>query len=261
LSTISLFFTGCLDIEEGITLDENGGGKMEIKTDMSEVMAMMSMAGIGKGETLIKDTVISYKNKVDTAQMLAAEEKELLRNAGCRIKMNSTEGIWIVTLAALFKKPGDINKITAAFQKWDNMNLMKEAFKDMIPEGGADMEGMGFDNKAVNKNIGDMTKDYFKTSWQNGKLLKVLDTAAYKKIEDDETLNSFKKLGELVPGGEKILENINVIAKFVLPRPATKAEGKNLKISADKKTITVSNLVADIYDKPQNFEYTIEYCP
>jgi hypothetical protein len=123
------------------------------------------------------------------------------------------------------------------------------------------MEGMGFDNKAVNKNIGDMTKDYFKTSWQNGKLLKVLDTAAYKKIEDDETLNSFKKLGELVPGGEKILENINVIAKFVLPRPATKAEGKNLKISADKKTITVSNLVADIYDKPQNFEYTIEYCP
>jgi hypothetical protein len=71
---------------------------------------------------------------------------------------------------------------------------MGDVFKDMTPQGsGMDDMGMG----GGNKDISDMTKDYFKTDWQNGKLTKTLDTIAYKKINEDENLNSFKQLGAL----------------------------------------------------------------
>jgi hypothetical protein len=56
-----------------------------------------------------------------------------------------------------------------------------------------------------------------------------------------------------------MLGKINVTTKFMLPRPAKKAEGKNLKLSDDKKTVTVICPVSDIYTAPRNFEYKIEY--
>jgi hypothetical protein len=46
----------------------------------------------GKGETINKDTVIAYH--LDTAQSLTAPEKDLLRNAEWKIKMNSEEGVF-----------------------------------------------------------------------------------------------------------------------------------------------------------------------
>ena len=262
LASVSLMVSGCLEIEEGIKLNEDGSGIMEIKTDMGEIMSMISMMGAGKGEKINKDTVIGYKNYLDTAKSLTAAEKNLLRNAEWKIKMNSDEGVFLMTLSAPFKNPGQVNEILAVLQKWDKVDMMGEAMKGLIP-GGADSTGgmdLGLGEMGGgNKTTGDMTKDYFKSKWENGKLSKKLDAEKYKKIGDDEGLNSFKQMGAMAPGGEDILEKITVVSKFVLPRPVKKAEGKNVKLSDDKKTVTISCPVSDIYTNPKNFEYEIEY--
>ena len=255
---VSLFFSGCLEIEQGITLNDDGSGKMDLKTDMSQIMAMASM--MGKEEKINKDTVINYKAYIDTAQSLSAKEKELVSKASWRLRMNSDDGVFDLTLHTDFKDLKEIDQLLAVLSKWDNSDIVGNALKDLAPPGA----GGGMDDMKMgggNKDIGDMTKDYFKTNWQNGKLSKSLDTVAYKKIGEDESLNSFKQLGELAGGGsgEDILEKINVITKFVLPRPVKKAEGKNIKLSNDKKTVTISTPVSDIYTAPHNFEYKIEY--
>lgn len=259
LASLALMISGCLEIEESINLNDDGSGTLEIKTDMSELMAMLAMMGADKGDKINKDTVIAYKSYLDTAQSLTEAEKKLLHNATWTIKMNSDEGIMFMTLKAPFKNPGEVNQIMAVLQKWDNVDIMGEAMKGLAPDnstgGGMGMGEMGGGKKST----GDMTKDYFFTKWEKGKLSKKLDAEKYKKIGKDEGLNSFKQMGEMAPGGGDILEKITVVTKFVLPKPAKKAEGKNIKLSTDKKTITISSPVSDIYTHPKNFEYEIEY--
>ena len=261
--SVSLMVSGCLEIEEGIKLNEDGSGTMEIKTDMGEIMSMLSMMSAGKEDQKInKDTVITYKSYLDTAKSLTAAEKNLLQNAAWKIKMNSEEGIFLLTLSAPFKKPSEVNEILAVLQKWDNVDMMGEAVKGLTP-GGADSSGgmdLGLGGMGGgNRTTGDMTKDYFKTKWENGKLSKKLDAEKYKNIGDDKDLNSFKEMGAMAAGGGDILEKITVVTKFVLPRPVKKVEGKNVKLSDDKKTVTISCPVSDIYTDSKNFEYEIEY--
>jgi hypothetical protein len=258
IGLVSLIFSGCLEIEQGITLNNDGSGKMDLKTDMSQIMAMASM--MGKDEKINKDTIISYKSYVDTAKSLTEAEKELVRKASWRLRMNSDDGVFDITLRTDFKDLKEIDQLLAILSKWDNLDIVGNALKDLAPPaagGGMDNMGMG----GGTKDIGDMTKDYFKTDWKNGKLSKSLDAEAYKKINEDENLNSIKQLGGLAGGGngDEILEKINVTTKFLLPRPAKKTEGKNIKLSDDKKTITITCPISDIYTAPHNFEYKIEY--
>jgi hypothetical protein len=263
LISCSLIISGCLEIEQGVTLNANGSGNLELKTDMSQLMSMLKMMDAGKGEKIKKDTIITYKIYLDTTTnpKLSKEEKALLYSSKWHLKLDSDAEVFTMTFLSPFNKPEDVSKIMNAIDKIDDVNIMKEAFKDMAPDdagagtGGMDDMGMG----GGDKSFGDLTKRYFITDWKNGKLIKKLDTLAYKKINEDEGLASFKKMGEMAPGGEDMLENITVTAKFVLPRPAKKAEGKALKMSDDKKTITITTVVADIYEKPKNFEYHIEY--
>jgi hypothetical protein len=44
-----------------------------------------------------------------------------------------------------------------------------------------------------------------------------------------------------------------------LPRPATKAEGKNVKLSDDKMKVTISATLDDFFDDPSSLEYKIKY--
>ncbi len=259
LASLSLIVSGCLEIEESINLNADGSGTMEIKTDMSEIMGMIAMMGGDKSEKINKDTIISYKPYLDTAQSLTETEKNLLRNATWNIKMNSDEAIMKMTLKAPFKHPGEVNEIMAVLQKWDNVNVMSETMKGLGPDSSAGAD-MGMEEMGSGKNsLGDMTKDYFITKWENGKLSKKLDEEKYKELSKDEGLNSFKQMGDMAPGGGDILEKITVVTKFALPRPAKKVEGKNVKLSDDKKTVTISCPVSDIYTNPKNFEYKIEY--
>jgi uncharacterized protein YkvS len=255
---ISLVFSGCLEIEQGVTLNNDGSGKLDLKTDMSQLMAMASM--MGKGEKINKDTVINYKAYLDTAKSLTDKEKELVSKASWRLRMNSDDGIFDLTLHSDFKDLKEIDQLLAILSKWDNSDIIGSALKDLAPQGaGGGMDNMGMGGG--NKEIGDMTKDYFKTDWKNGKLSKSLDAEAYKKINEDENLNSLKQLGGLAGGGsgDEMLEKIDVITKFILPRPVKKAEGKNIKLSDDKKTVTISCPISDIYTAPHNFEYKVEY--
>ena len=122
---ISLVFSGCLEIEQGVTLNNDGSGKLDLKTDMSQLMAMASM--MGKGEKINKDTVINYKAYLDTAKSLTDKEKELVGKASWRLRMNSDDGIFDLTLHSDFKDLKEIDQLLAILSKWDNSDIIGSA--------------------------------------------------------------------------------------------------------------------------------------
>lgn len=44
-----------------------------------------------------------------------------------------------------------------------------------------------------------------------------------------------------------------------LPKPAKKTEGKNVKLSDDKKKVTITSSAEDFFDDAAGLEFKIEY--
>jgi hypothetical protein len=71
-------------------------------------------------------------------------------------------------------------------------------------------------------------------------------------LADDEMMNQMKQMSAM---GAPMKSNFIIN----LPRPAKTVEGKNLKLSDDKKKITIANELNDIFDDPSLFEFKVEY--
>lgn len=245
-----LLFSGCLEIEEGVTVKENGSGTYEMNMDLGKVLEAAGPKF--KEQKINTDSVLRYDQYLDTAQSISDIEIAMLRKVYWKMKVNTDKNTWHMTLVYDFNDPIEINRVVSLLQQWDNTDILDMTLNSLFRN--EEMEG----GEAGNKPFGDMTRDYFKLDWQNGKFTKTLDSLAYKKIGDDISLNSFRKLGEVIQAGD-VLENIIVTTKFVLPRAAVKAEGKNLSLSEDRTVIKIKTPVSDIYADPHNFEYEIEY--
>jgi len=52
---------------------------------------------------------------------------------------------------------------------------------------------------------------------------------------------------------------ITIKTIYNLPKAATKAEGKGINLSADKRKVTIETTLDDFFDNPGLFEYEIEF--
>ncbi len=94
--------------------------------------------------------------------------------------------------------------------------------------------------------------DYYIFTFEKGKITKKLNKEMYAKVNDDKSLSAMQQMGQM-----GVSANIKTI--FNLPRPAKKAEGKGVKLSADKKKITIEGTLDDFFEDASYFEYEIEY--
>jgi hypothetical protein len=81
---------------------------------------------------------------------------------------------------------------------------------------------------------------------------KTLNIEKYAGASGDESMKALKQMSGM---GSPITSNYIIN----LPRPAKKAEGKAIKLSADKKKATLTVTSDDFFDDPSKFEYRIEY--
>jgi hypothetical protein len=86
----------------------------------------------------------------------------------------------------------------------------------------------------------------------NNLLSKTLNKAKYATVPNDEYMKSIQQLSSM---GSPITANYVIN----LPRPAKKTEGKALKLSDDKKKVTISVTSDDFFENPDRFEYRIEF--
>jgi hypothetical protein len=79
-----------------------------------------------------------------------------------------------------------------------------------------------------------------------------LNKEKYARVQDDEFLKGMRELSGM---------GLSMKSTYIinLPRPAAKAEGKSLKLSEDKKRITLNVDIDDFFDEPEKLQYLIEF--
>ena len=241
--TASIFFlTGCLETVQEITLNEDGSGTYVNTNDLGKVLTVAKNMGGTSSDKIPQqavDTSFSFSSATDNMSDLSMDEKELLKKGTVHIKMNIAEEQFITRMTFPFSTLNDIHK----FNKLSGMMMMESLKGQMPAEMPIGEEGLpepsSFD-------------DYYTLEFSNGELKKKLNKEKYANAESDEYLNGLKQAGAM---GLPVISTIIIN----LPRPAEKAEGKNVKLSEDKMKVTVISTMDDFYDNPESLEFKIKY--
>ncbi|MFN9945146.1 MAG: hypothetical protein ACK56I_37330, partial [bacterium] len=95
-------------------------------------------------------------------------------------------------------------------------------------------------------------EDYYDLSISSGSIKRTLNKERYARAESDEFLKAMRELSGM---------GLSMKSTYVinLPRPATKTEGKSLKLSEDKKRVTLNVDIDDFFDEPEKLQYLIEF--
>lgn len=237
--------TGCETIRE-ITLNNDSSGTLTTTTDMSGMIGMAKMAGKNKEMDSLNqviDTTVSLAKMADSLSDITDEEKALVKKGNIDIQMNFPEDKLIIKIEFPFSDPAQINKLDKLSSKLLLRTLKKQLAMSGKDSALSDVPGGDMPEGSI--------EDYFITTYTKGNIEKKLIKEKYANVENDEGMKSLKEMSGSGIGSSSLIIN--------LPRPAKKAEGKNLKLSDDKKKVTITNSAEDFFDDGVNLEFKIEY--
>jgi hypothetical protein len=244
----ALFMTGCETTRE-ISLNKDGSGTLVTTMDMSGMIGMAKMAGQGKEEMekleeQAIDTTVSLDRIADSLKDISTEEKALVKKGKLALQMDFKEDKFITKLEFPFSDPGQINKLDQISSK-----VIQDAVKKQMTAAAKDSAEAGIPG-AGNMLEGSI-EDYFVTTYSKGIIEKKLVKEKYDSVGSDESMKALKEMTAMGVGNSTLIIN--------LPRPAIKAEGKNVKLSDDKKKVTITANAEDFFDDATQLEFRIEY--
>jgi len=236
---------GCLDINENVDIKKDGSGKMAIDMDMSQMVEMLQTY-MGKDELAKKgmekmDTTILMKDIVDTAKNLSAEKKALLRPGTMHIKMDLDQKVFTTHMQFPFSNLAQLQGLykTLSDGSLGNTNLL----------GG--LAGQGGQQGGPNPDINQFNGIYDFTC-KDGVMIKKLNDEKWKALKNDPQMSQMQQASQM---GMEILYTTTI----TLPRPVKKVDNPLAKLSEDKKTVTIKYNLVDVFEKPEQFGYNIEY--
>jgi hypothetical protein len=257
-------FSGCFDTLEEVTIADNGSGTFVNSLDMGKMLGLAKTMGSGKDEMkdidkLKMDTVIYLKDLKDSMKNLNAAEKNIAATGTLKIQVDANDDKMKFTFTFPFSKISEIDGIQSVLKKAKQDVLDDTMKKIMGEESGKDEEGdknqglLGDQvEDAKNDDMGANIDAYYTSVYEKGKFTRKLNKEKYAHVEDDKSLKSLQEMAQLGMA-------INMKTVINLPKPAKKAEGKGLKLSDDKKKITMEGTLDDFFEDASYFEYNIEY--
>ncbi|MFY7839874.1 MAG: hypothetical protein ACOVP7_06335 [Lacibacter sp.] len=234
-----LFLTSC-SMHEEIDLAKEGNGFYKIDVDMSQMMTMVkSMSGEKIPDSVsnkVMDTVYSLKGMIDSSGgEFTAEEKKYFYNGTMHAKMNMPENKMSVVLQFPVKNAADLKKFFAVYDKVDSLNKQKRQ-QEKETEAPAENNAQLDPSKGMmNGNLPFKRTPYV-----------ITDTSIERIALTKEAMQ--EQMGEEMKGAEMFMSQMNMMVTIKLPRPAKKLEGKNAKLSEDKRTVFLSASMAEMMD-------------
>lgn len=251
-------FSGCFDTVDEFTIAENGSGTFVNTLDMGKVLGLAKTMGSGNDEMkdldkLKTDTIVYLKDIKDSLKKLNDAEKKIAASGTLRIQVDAKEDKLNFTFKFPFSNAAEIAPI---------QNVLKNAKQDVIDqimgklmgdEGNKNEELLGKEeDNGQDEEMGANLDLYYTSVYEKGKFSRKLNKEKYAHVDDDKSLKSLKEMAQMgIPINMKTIIN--------LPKPAKKAEGKGIKLSEDKKKITMEGTLDDFFEDASYFEYTIEY--
>lgn len=257
-------FSGCFDTVEEYTIAENGSGTFVDSMDMGKILGLAKTMGGGNDdmkelEKLNVDTLINLKDIKDSLTKLNDAEKKIAATGTLKVRLDVKEEKFNFTFTFPFAKASEIAPIQRILKKAKGDLIDDIMTKLMDEEGGRkenDNKKKGlFDTDDAPEMDGEMganVDEYYTSSFEKGKFTRKLNKEKYATVGDDKSLQSLKEMAQMGM-------SINMKTVINLPKPAKKAEGKGVKLSDDKKKITMEGTLDDFFEDASYFEYEIEY--
>lgn len=243
LAAGTMALTSCETTRE-ISFNKDGSGTLVTTTDMSSLIGIAKMSGQGKGMDSVDkaiDTTISLDKMADSIPDLTPEEKDMVRKGVLGLNVNMADEKLITKLQFPFTSGAQINKLDVISSK-----VMQQAMKKQASAGE---NAPPIPDDEMPKNSMD---DYFTTTYGKNLIVKKHIPEKYAKVDDDKGMQALKEMaGQGMPMSNTLI--------FNLPSPAKKVEGKNVKLSEDKKKVTIVSSVDDFFDDITKLEFRIEY--
>ena len=242
ISCITLL-AGCFETTQEITINKDGSGLFSNTTDLSNMLGLLKQMGGADVEKMGNtDTLISLSGIADTIAGLTLQQKKIINQGTLKLTLNMKDEKLITKMDFPFQKISDVQILKEA------LPLVTEAALKKLPGSEQIPAGLGGDDSSKIRAF-----DYFFDASVTDKLIsKTLNKTRYATATNDQYMKSIQQMSGM---GSPITVNYVIH----LPRPAKKAEGKLVKLSDDKKKVTLTVTSDDFFDDPSRFEYRIEY--
>ena len=214
-------------------------------TDLSNMIALLKQMGSEEADKMKNaDTTISLAGVADSIAGLTPEQKKIVDRGTMKLTLNMQDEKLVVKLNFPFEKLTDLGPLKEVLPRLSVSALKKLPGGDQMPagSGGADSSSSKiktFDN-------------YFDDTISKKLISKTLNKVKYATAADDEFMKSLQQMSGM---GSPM--TVNYVIN--LPRRAKRVEGKAVKLSDDKRKVTVSVTSDDFFNDPSKFEYRIEY--
>ena len=253
VTLLAVFFVSCYEVNEEIVINENGSGSFVTKMDMSQLLEMLQT--MGGDEELTKegldrpiDTTIMMKSLMDSAKDMTADQKALMKDGKVHLQMNMNEKLMKLNVDIPYSGYDNLQKLMSGMG--NNGTGIGEAFKAIFDKGDdssvADMPAQPKTNQM------DQLNGIFDVVVKNGMISRKANQEKFKKLMDNPEMEQMKQLSS---SGMEILYTTTI----KLPRPVKKSDNPLIKLSEDKKTVTMKYNLLEMIETPEKFSYTIEY--
>lgn len=241
---------GCYEVNEEISINDDGSGVYNMKMDMGQLLEMMqTFAGEEKmqEEGLDKaiDTTFIIGKMLDSAKDMTPEQKALLKDGKMHLEMNVKEKIFKIDLNVPYKNYASLAKLLAG--EGSTGGAISKAVKGLF--GGAGDSAQP--DEPTNHDFDDFSNVY-DVKVDKGLISRRVNADKVKALAEQPGMEQMKQLSS---SGMEILYTTTIR----LPRPVKKSDNPNFKFSDDKKTVTMKYNLLDMFDNPEKFSYTIEY--
>jgi hypothetical protein len=246
LPLVLLFsLASCFDIDEEIDINKNGSGEWKMNIDMSQLVDIMQTY-MGK-EELDKqlpqkkmDTTLYLKDLIDTVTSITPDKKALLHDGKVHLNLDMNEKVFKTSSVFSFKNVTDVEKLRGA------------AGSNSFGAGQL-LKNFGGD-KSDNSQDPDMSMfgSVYDLKIKDGMISNKLNKAKWDSLQKNPQFNQIKDAGS---SGIDVPYSLTI----KLPRPAKKVDNPIVKMSDDRKTLTVKYNLMDTFQQPDKYEYNIEY--
>lgn len=245
-----LLAAGCAEINEALVISEDGSGTYSTKMDMSQLIEMMQSFG---GEEMNKegldkviDTVISLNSYTDTTKDYSPEQRKILSKGTMHMQMNIKEKVFKIDTDIPFSSYNDLQVLLSSSGSSSSMNSV---MKKLFDKGGAE----NTDQPDSPKDPGlDQINTIFDVVAKNGMLSKKVNKEKFKLLMERPEM---AQMSQVSNAGIEVL--YSTVIK--LPRPVISSDNPLIKLSDDKKTVTIKYNYLELFENPDKFSYTITY--
>lgn len=234
-----LFLSSC-SMHEEIDLAKEGNGFYKMDIDLSQMMAMMkSMSGEKIPDSVssrVMDTVYSLKGMIDSSGgLFTAEEKAYFHNGTMHVKMNMPDNKMSVVMQFPVKNAADLKKFFVVYDKVDSLNKLKKK-----QQKEAEVTAGGNDQLDPTQGMMNGGLPFKRTPYI------ITDSSIERIALSKEKMQ--EQMGEEMKGAEMFMSQMNMMVTIKLPRPAKRLEGKNAKLSDDKRSVFLSSSLSEMME-------------